>query len=80
MYFFLIYEIIKFILPNIIVKIVMIVFSILCKIHEKSLKKLNCRIISIWNDRSDKSVTLRCTFLVLFNLSFYVIYKLLMYK
>ncbi len=78
MYLFLIYEILKISITNIIiVEVVIIVFSVLCKKNEVTLKKINYRVMCIWNEKSEKSLTLRCSFVIIFNLSFYIICKMI---
>lgn len=78
MYLFLIHQVLKFSIPNIFIEtITIIVLSILCKIYQDKLKKLNNKIISMWNGKDDKSLTLRCIFAITFNISFYIICKII---
>ena len=78
MYLFLIYEILRISISNvIIVEIVIIAFSVLCKKYEIKLKKINYRVMCIWNEKSEKSLTLRCSFVIIFNLSFYIICRII---
>lgn len=78
MYLFLIYEILKLSITNIIITdIVIILFSLLCKKYEVTLKIINYGVMCIWNEKSEKSLTLRCTFVVIFNLSFYIICRII---
>lgn len=78
MYLFLIYQVLKFSIPNIFIEtIIIIVLSILCKIYQDKLKKLSGKIISMWKGKDDKSLTLRCIFVITFNISFYIICKII---
>ena len=77
-YFILINEVLMFSIKNIFIeRIIIIILSILCKIFEENLKMLNDKIITTWNGKDDKSLTLRCIFVITFNISFYIICKIL---
>ena len=74
---FLMYEILNVSISNLIVNaIVIMAFSILCKIYEKKLRKINYRVMNIWNEESENSLRLRCVFVILFNMSFYIIFNI----
>ena len=78
MYLFIIHQVLKISIPNIFIEtITLIVLSILCKIYQDKLKKLSVKIINIWNRKDDKALTLRCIFVITFNISFYIICKIM---
>ena len=77
MHLFLIYEILKAHIQDIFIIAIIVIFSLLCKKFQNNLIKLNKKIINIWNEESEKSLTLRNIYIIVFNISFYIICKLL---
>ena len=77
-YFILLYGVLKLIIINdFIEKGIIIIFSILCKLCQNKLKKMNIKIINMWNGEDDKALTIRCIFLITFNISVYFICKII---
>lgn len=78
MYLLLIHQVLKISISNIFIQIItLIIISILCKIYQDKLKKLSCKIISMWNEKDDRALTLRCIFVITFNISFYIVSKII---
>lgn len=74
MYLYLLYKMINFYIHNcLIVELVALVIAILCRISQDKIKKINKKNIAIWNEKSERALTLRCCFVVLFNIAFYAI-------
>lgn len=65
----------KFISLNYIPELILIVITLM--FNSNKIKKINNKMLIAWNE-GEKCLTLRCICLILFNMSFYIIFKFLL--
>ena len=68
----------KILKREIIANIIILVISFIFIINKEKVYKLSCKIINIWNENCEKSLTFRNIFLICFNISVFIICNLLL--
>lgn len=77
MFYIVSYKLLSIIITNkFITFLILLIFALICFIYRKSMIDKYLKIIKLWNSNDEKSHTLRCVCVILFNLSIYLIYRL----
>ena len=67
----------KIIMNELLIFEILAIISLICFCCRKIIYINYLKLITLWNRNDEKSITLRCVFVILFNFSIYVIYRFL---
>lgn len=78
MFYIVMYKLLnKIIMNELLIWGVLAIISLMCLCCRKIIYINYLKLITLWKRNDEKSITLRCVFVILFNFSIYVIYRFL---